>query len=341
MFQFAIYAQDDITVSGTVTDNQGQPLPGTSVVLKGTTTGTQTDFDGNFTLDNIPDNGVLVFSYVGFTTQEIPIDSQNSINITLLEDAQALDEVVVVGYGTQKKEDITGSIAVVKGDDVSRQPNANALSSVQGRVAGVNITNSGRAGEAPTIRIRGVGSVSNADPLFVVDGVLTNDISYLNPADIESLNILKDASSSAIYGIRAANGVIVITTKKGKRGQESMSITYDAFAGVQRVTNVPELANASQYIQLFNEKQIFEGSDLRLDPADFNADTDWFDEILRDSPLIHSNNFTVTGSSKNVRYSFGAGYFGQEGILDAGNNVNSGDNFRRYHRQISLGYRFK
>ena len=336
LLQITTHAQDNTTVSGTISDDGGQPLPGASIVLKGTTTGTEADFDGNFTLDDVPNSGVLVISYIGFTTQEIAINSQTTINITMLEDAEALDEVVVVGYGTQKKEDITGSIAVVKGDDVLRQPNANALSSVQGRVAGVNITNSGRAGEAPTIRIRGVGSVSNADPLFVVDGVLTNDISYLNPADIESLSVLKDASSSAIYGIRAANGVIVIKTKKGKKGQESLSIAYDGYAGFQRVTNVPDLANASQYIQLFNEKQAFEGSDIRLDAADFDADTVWFDEILRDAAFTHSNNFSVTGSSEKVRYSLGVGYFGQQGLLDAGNNINSGDDFRRITARLAL-----
>ncbi|MEK6155355.1 TonB-dependent receptor [Flavobacteriaceae bacterium 3-367] len=336
LFGFTTWAQNTIRVSGSVSDDQGQPLPGASVIIEGTTTGTQTDFDGNFVLENVPGNGTLVISYIGFVTQTVQINGRSTITVALATDTQALAEVVVIGYGTQRKEDITGSIEVVTGEQISRQPNANPLSSVQGRVAGVTINNSGRPGEAPNVRIRGIGSVSNADILYVVDGVLTNDIQYLNPADIESMSVLKDASSSAIYGIRAANGVIVIKTKKGKAGTEEVSFSYDGFIGFQRVTNVPDLVNASQYVELFNEKQAFEGSDTRISVADFDGDTDWFDEILRSAPLTTSHNVSITGSSAKTRYYVGVGYFGQEGILDAGNNINSGDDFRRLTGRIGL-----
>lgn len=337
LFQIGALAQDNtITVSGTVTDSQGQSMPGANVILKGTTTGVQTDFDGNYSLSDVPSNGTLVFSYIGFSSQEISINGQTTINVSLQEDTQTLDEVVVIGYGTQQKEDITGSIEVVTGDEVARQPNANPLSSVQGRVAGVNITNSGRPGAAPSVQIRGVGSVTNGDILYVVDGVLTNNIEYLNPADIESMSILKDASSSAIYGIRAANGVIVIKTKKGTVGEARTSVTYDGFIGFQRATNVPDLVNTEQYIQLFNEKQAFEGSDVRLDPNDFDGDTDWFDEILRSAPVTTSHNISVNGSSEKTRYYIGMGYFEQEGLLDAGQGINSGDDFRRITGRIGL-----
>ncbi|TAI48376.1 SusC/RagA family TonB-linked outer membrane protein [Flagellimonas allohymeniacidonis] len=336
LINVTVFAQGTITVSGAVSEAGGAPLPGASIVVQGTSIGTQTDFDGNYVLNNVPTDGTLVFSYIGYVRQEVAVNNQTSISVSLQVDTQLLDEVVVIGYGTQQKADITGSIEVVTGDEVSNQPNANPLSSVQGRVAGVNITNSGRPGEAPNVQIRGVGSVSNAEILYVVDGVLTNDIQYLNPADIESMSILKDASSSAIYGIRAANGVIVIKTKKGTLGEARTSVTYDGFIGFQKTTNIPDLVNTEQYVQLFNEKQAFEGSDVRLDANDFDGNTDWFDEILRDAPITTSHNISVNGSTEKTRYYLGLGYFNQQGLLDAGSNINSGDDFRRITGRIGL-----
>lgn len=324
---FSGFAQQQ-TITGVVTDDQNLPLPGASVLVKGTTNGTQTDFDGNYTI-NASSGETLVFSYVGMDPKEVVVGSSSTINTTLVVSTNQLDEVVVVGYGTQKKEDVTGSIAVVSGEEIAKQPNANAVSSIQGKVPGVNITNSGRPGSSPNVRIRGVGSVSNSDPLYVVDGVLTTDISYLNSSDIESMNILKDASSAAIYGIRAANGVIVIKTKRGTGANERVSLSYDGFVGMQTVSNIPEMANTSQYIEMYNEKQIFEGSTNFLDPNDYDADTDWFDEILKDAALTTSHNISISGASEKTRYYLGFGYFGQDGILDAGENINSGNDFRR------------
>ena len=333
--QSVIYAQDNTAVSGTISDSQG-PLPGASVVIKGSTTGTQTDFDGNYVLDAVPSDATLEISYIGYATQSVPVDGQATINITLQEDAQALEEVVVVGYGTQQKEDITGSISVVDNEELTKQPNSNPLSSVQGKVSGVNITNSGRPGASPNVRIRGVGSVGNADPLYVVDGVLTNNISYLSSNDIESMSILKDASSAAIYGIRAANGVIVIKTKRGKGTGDDVSFSYEAFAGFQRVTDIPELANTAQYIELFNEKRAFEGNADRLSAADYNADTDWFEEVLKKSALTTSHNISISGTSKKTQYYLGFGYFNQDGVLDAGRGINTGNDFRRLTGRAGL-----
>ncbi|MCM5662851.1 SusC/RagA family TonB-linked outer membrane protein [Galbibacter mesophilus] len=328
------FAQEK-TITGVVSDDQNMPLPGATVLVKGTSNGTQTDFDGNYTIEaNTGDT--LVFSYVGMDSKEVVVGSSSTINAALSVSTNELDEVVVVGYGTQKKEDVTGAISVVSGEEIAKQPNANAVSSIQGKVPGVNITNSGRPGASPNVRIRGVGSVSNSDPLYVVDGVLTNDISYLNSSDIESMNILKDASSSAIYGIRAANGVIVIKTKKGTGRDEKPKLTYDGFVGMQTVANTLEMANASEYVEMYNEKQVFEGSNNFLNVADFDADTDWFDEITKDAALTTSHNISVTGSSEKTRYYLGFGYFGQDGILDAGQNINSGNDFRRLTARAGL-----
>jgi len=219
------------TVTGTVTDANGLPLPGTSVLVDGTNTGAQTDFDGNYTIDAAAD-ATLVFSYVGFATQEIAVDGRTAINVTLEEDAGQLDEVVVVGYGTQRKQDLTGAISVVKVDELIQQPSAEITSQLQGRVSGVTITGGGQPGQAPQIKIRGASTFGNNNPLYVVDGIPTETIQDINPNDIESLQVLKDAASASIYGARAANGVIIITTKKGKG---KMRVSYDSYYGVQLV----------------------------------------------------------------------------------------------------------
>ncbi len=250
LFQGLLLAQNNITISGTVLDSQGQPLPGASVVLQGTTTGIQTDFDGNYRLENVPSNGTLVFSYVGFTTQNIPITNRTTIDVTLQEDTQSLDEVVVVGYGTQKKADLTGSIATVDAEEIEKTPSANPVQSLQGKVAGVQIVTPGSPGASPTVRIRGLGTYSDATSLlYVVDGMFYSNIDFLNPNDIKSMNVLKDASSSAIYGVRAANGVIIIETKSGGKNRKP-SIEYNGYTGVQRAQNVLQMANAEQFVTM-------------------------------------------------------------------------------------------
>ncbi|WP_276497375.1 SusC/RagA family TonB-linked outer membrane protein [Pontibacter litorisediminis] len=302
------FAQNTISVQGRVTDAQtGQPLIGAGVVVQGTTTGTQTDATGNYTL-NAPADGTLSFSYLGYKNLQVPINNRTTVDAQLQTDAEALQEVVVVGYGVQEKRDITGSISSVEGEEIARQASQNPVSNIQGKVAGVQITNSGQPGASPTVRIRGTGSVlGDAGPLYVVDGTIVENLSFLNPNDIASMEILKDASSAAIYGLRAANGVVLVTTKRGKAGEAR--INYNGFVGVQRVTNKVELANAQQYAELINQKQ---GSEI-VDPN--LPSTDWYDEILR-TATIHNHQVSLSGGSDRVTYSASGGYLNQEGIID-------------------------
>ncbi len=245
-----------------------------------------------------------------------------------IKKVKELETVVVIGYGTAKKADLTGSVAVIKGDVISKQPNANVASSLQGRVAGIQVTNSGKPGGVPSIKIRGVGSTSN-DILYVVDGVLTNDISFLNPNDVETMSILKDASSSAIYGIRAANGVILIKTKTGKKGQNP-KMNYDSYYGIQSIQNIPKLTNAKDYITLVNEKILADtGTSGTYNEKDYKGDTNWFKEVIKSTSNIQSHNFGVSGGSESSTYSLGVGYLNQDGNIKAGYGVNSGDDYER------------
>lgn len=331
-FSFAAFAQNSMTVSGTILDNNGQPLPGASVLVKGTTIGTQTDFDGNFVLDNVPDDGTLVISYVGFTTQEIPVNGQTTINATLQEDTQTLDEVVVIGYGTQKKADLTGAITTIKSEDISRTPSGAAMQSLQGKVAGLQVVSSGAPGAAPTIRVRGIGSYDSnlfddfdpSTPLYIVDGAFFDDIDFLNNEDIETISVLKDASASAIYGVRAANGVVLIETKSGKPNQKPQ-ITYNGYQGVQVAHNVVKLSNSEQFATLaresgsaaeaqFIENAIQRYGRSRINPNIPNVNTDWYDLILRHAQ-IQNHSLGATGGSEDITYAIGLNYFEQEGIL--------------------------
>lgn len=331
LFQALFYAQNNITVSGTVTDDQGQPLPGASVILMGTTNGVQTDFDGNYSLDNVPSNGTIAFSYIGFTDQEIPINGQTIINVSLQEGTQSLDEVVVVGYGTQKKADLTGSIATIKSEDITRTPSGAAMQALQGKVAGLQVVSSGAPGTGPTIRVRGIGSYVDgaSNPLYVVDGTFFDDIDFLNPEDIESISVLKDASAAAIYGVRAANGVVLVETKSGRKNQKPQ-ITYNGYQGVQVAQNLVTLSNTEQFATLARESgsaaeaQFIENAmqrygRSRVNPNVPNVNTDWYDLILRHA-LQQNHSFGVTGGSENIVYSVGLNYFEQEGILKMKND---------------------
>ncbi|MEP3385933.1 MAG: TonB-dependent receptor [Flavobacteriaceae bacterium] len=330
VFQTFIYAQDSITVSGTVGDEQGTPLPGASIILKGTTNGVQTDFDGNYSLD-VPSSGILVFSYIGFIPREISIGGQSVINVNLQEDTQLLDEVVVIGYGTQKKADLTGSIATVKSEDIVRTPSGAAMQSLQGKVAGLQVISSGAPGTGPTIRVRGLGSFVDgaSDPLYVVDGVFFDDIDFLNPEDVESISVLKDASATAIYGVRAANGVVLIQTKSGRKNKKPQS-TYSGYQSVQIAQNLVTLSNTEQFATLARESgsdaeaQFIENAIQRYGRSRINPDmpavnTDWYDLILRDA-LQQNHSFGVSGGAENMSYSVGLNYFEQEGILKMKND---------------------
>ncbi|KAA0991162.1 SusC/RagA family TonB-linked outer membrane protein [Dyadobacter aurulentus] len=323
------YAQD-IDVTGKVTSaTDGSALPGASVLIKGTTTGVPTDAEGNFAIKVPSGQAILVFSMIGMTPQEITVGTQTVINVGLQEDAKALSEVVVVGYGTQRKLDVTGSVVQIKGEDISKQPSMNAVSGLQGKVAGVQINNSGKPGEAPQIRIRGVGTAyGSANPLYVVDGVWFDDISFLNSGDIESMNILKDASSQSIYGVRAANGVVLITTKKGKSGQAV--VNYDGFVGFQKVTNQIKMANANEYATMVNELSRINGKEDVLDPSQFGEGTDWYHQILRNA-LVTNHQVSVSGGGEKSTYNFSLGYLDQNGVVEK-------NNFKRYTARLQSDF---
>ncbi|RYY20579.1 MAG: SusC/RagA family TonB-linked outer membrane protein, partial [Chitinophagaceae bacterium] len=306
------------TITGRVSNIAGEPIQGASIRVKGTESGTTTDSSGSFSI-TVPDGAVLIISYVGYADQEVSTTGQTNLEIILVEGTKELEQVVVVGYGTQRKIDVTGSVATVRGEEISKQSSINPISGLQGKVAGVQITNSGAPGASPQIRIRGLGTVyGSANPLYVVDGVWFDDISFLNPSDIESMNILKDASSEAIYGIRAANGVVLITTKKGKSGKAV--VNYSGHVGMQLVTNRVELANANEYAILSNEKSRINGGGDVLNPENFGEGTDWYNVILRDA-LITNHQVSVSGGGGKSTYNLSLGYLKQDGNVE-GNTFN-------------------
>ncbi len=329
-------------VTGTVTDENDVGIPGATVLIKGTSTGAITDIDGNYTI-NASSDDVLVFSFVGFLSQEVTVGNQSSIDVQLKETAYDMDEVVVIGYGSAAVKDLTGTIAVVDGDALTKQASPNVGQALQGKIAGVQVTNSGAPGSSPTIRIRGLGTVrSDASPLYVVDGVYVSDISYIAPEQIDNITILKDASSAAIYGVRAANGVIIITTKSGDTGAPQFN--YSGYAGVQQVSNLLDMANTDQYIRLVNEK--IAAGELRgtastpFDPNAYTANTDWFENIL-DPAFIQNHHIQMSGGSEDVNYFYGVGITDQEGII-RGNKYTRvnlrGSSDIKINRMLKAGY---
>lgn len=308
------FAQDE-TVTGTVTDTGGEPLPGASVLVKGSTNGTQTDFDGNYNL-SVPSNSTLVFSYIGFKTLEVAVAGKSVVDVVLEEDASELEEVVVIGYGTQKKSDLTGSVAQVASKEIEKYTYSDASQALQGRMAGVSVQSQGGSpGASAVIAIRGTGTLSDAGPLYVIDGMLTGSMGSLNPSDIESISVLKDASASAIYGSRAANGVVIITTKKGKRG--GLSVDFDTSYGFQSVINTLDWANASEYAEIANRADDNDGSsrkpanDTQFDPS---YSSDLYKESLR-SAAVQNTNVRLAGGGENTLFSLSMNYFDQDGIV--------------------------
>ena len=304
-----VYSQST-TVSGTVTDETGAPLPGASVVDSGTTNGTQTDFDGNYTISDVSSAGTLVFSYIGYVTQQIPINGRTTIDIGMVVDLQALEEVVVVGYGTQSRAEVTGAIATVNSEELSALPVTSAEQALQGRAAGVSIINTGSPGTSPVVRIRGLGTMNNNDPLYVIDGVIAGGLGDLNPSDIESINVLKDASTTAIYGSLGSNGVVMVTTKKGKRSSQTI-VNVDAYTGIQYVNQRFDVLNAQQYLQFANDAfGVVPTSPL----SSSNNDTD-FQDALFQTGIINKVDFGISGGGDNSDFRFSAGYMDQEGAI--------------------------
>lgn len=331
LFFTSITLAQDITVNGVVSDETDKlPLPGVSVLVKGTKTGTTTDASGRYAL-SAPANATLVFTYLGYATREVALNNQTTLNITMSSTSQELEQVVVVGYGTQRKRDLTGSVAQVKGEDLARQPVQTPTQALQGKIAGVQIISSGEPNTSPTVRLRGTGTLlGGADPLYVVDGVFTNDIKNINNADIVSVDVLKDASAAAIYGMRAANGVILITTKKGKAGENVL--TYDANIGFREANNLVDMAGANQYTGYLNEANRYygSGSDLITPSMLTGANTDWYDAILQRG-LMSSQNLSLSGGTEKVTYFISAGLLSDEGIQ-------KGNDYNRFTLRINNEY---
>jgi TonB-linked SusC/RagA family outer membrane protein len=357
------------TIKGKIKDEQGQPLPGVSVVVKGTTSGTVTDNEGLYTVA-AEKNGTLVFSFIGYLTQEIPVGGKSLLDVTLITDTKALEEVVVVGYGTAKKATLTGSVTAVKGTELQKAPAANLSNTLGGRLPGISaVQSSGEPGyDGSAIRIRGTNSLGNSNALIVVDGVpnRSGGLDRINPADIESISVLKDAAA-AIYGSRAGNGVILITTKRGKSGKPQIS--YDMNLGISQPTRTPKMSNAAEYATIRNELQIYDnlpvgewqgalqgfntaGSYKRIDngnvlnavykPEDLQKfkdqsspllypDTDWYGSVLRKWAPQQRHNLQLTGGSENIKYLASLGHINQDGYY-----INSATGYKQYDMRINL-----
>ncbi|HPR31037.1 MAG TPA: TonB-dependent receptor [Prolixibacteraceae bacterium] len=315
-----------IQITGMVSDDSGQPLPGVNVVLKGSTVGTTTDFNGNYILSVKKESDVLVFSFIGYLDQSVTVGTQNVINVVLKEDILQLNEVVAIGYGIQKKSDVTGSVSSIKAESIKDMPTTRIDEAIQGKAAGVMVLqNSGQPGAAPVIRVRGLATINGGTPLVIIDGVSGGSLGDLNPADIESIEILKDAASQSIYGAAGGNGVILVTTKRGKT--EKLSVTFDAYAGIQKpwAVNV-DVCDAQQYAELYNIYQgtlgkephfpYDEATGQYLNKNDNTPlqNTDWTNEIFRNA-LMHNYNLSLSGGGKVSTFFFSAGYTGQQGTI--------------------------
>ncbi|MDA9335814.1 TonB-dependent receptor, partial [Flavobacteriaceae bacterium] len=319
MISVVVFSQSK-TITGTIKDNTGQPLPGASVLEKGTSNGTQSDFDGNFTLTVANENSILQISYVGFITQDVSVQGKEVLNIAMQEDAESLDEVVIIGYGTVKKKDLTGAVSTVKAEDAYAAPTASLDNALQGSATGVQVTSSNGTPGGNSI-------TGGNEPLYVIDGFVgAGDISTLNPNDIESIQILKDASSTAIYGARGTNGVILVTTKKGKIGK--LTVNLKTSAGVQTLPEQIDVQTGSEFANFIN------GTDPdQMDlPFDLNnlpgEETNWQDVLIRDAQIT-DHQLSVSGGSENVQYYVSAGYLNQEGIV-------KGSSFKRYSLRTNV-----
>lgn len=304
-------AEADIRVTGRVTNDAGDGIAAVSIQVKGSNTGTTTDVSGNFAI-NVPENATLVFSAIGYENKEVAVGGRQQINISLTQSTRKMDEVVVIGYGTASKRDLTGSITKVAGKDIADMPNTNPVASLQGRVAGLSVINNGTPGAAPDIRIRGTTTLGASQILYVVDGILNDNIDYINPNDIESIEVLKDPSSLAIFGSRGAGGVIAITTKKAKSGQ--FNITYNASFGFKKLVDKIEWANADEFKTLYEEEKVNIGVNAPFDYSKWTANTDWIDAVTR-TGKFNSHQISLSGASEKNRMNMSLGYISDEGLI--------------------------
>lgn len=300
----------EVKVSGRVTSEQGEALAGVSVVVKGSTLGTVTDVYGNYSL-SVPDNAVLVFSYVGYETVEVSPKGKTTINVTLKQSEKVQEAIVVIGYGTASRRDLTGSIVKISGKEIQDKPNTNPIASLQGKVAGLSVVNNGTPGASPDIRIRGTVSIGQVHPLFVVDGIFNDNIDYLNPNDIESIEVLKDPSSLAIFGVKGATGVIAITTKKAKTGE--VRINFNSSVGFKKLVDKIKMADASQFKTLFDQENANNGVSTP-DYSALTANTDWISAVTQ-TGVFNTNNLSMSGSTEKNSFNLGLGYISDEGII--------------------------
>ncbi|HEY8399907.1 MAG TPA: TonB-dependent receptor [Cytophagaceae bacterium] len=323
-------SQDEQVIKGKVTTEDGETLAGAAIGIKGTTIGTQSDIDGNFTL-KVPDaykDSVLVISYFGYESQEVKIGP--NLKIKLVEENKALNEVIVVGYGVQKKSDITGSISKVSGEELKESPVFSGAQALQGRASGVSVVqNTGSPGAPVTVRVRGVGTVGNSNPLYVVDGIPLGDINFLSVNDIASIEVLKDASAAAIYGARAANGVVLITTHQGKEGKRR--INFDMYTGVQSPWKKINLLNASQWAMLRNEAKAADGKPIEFNnPDSLGKGTDWQDALFRNA-MIGNYQLSASGGKDKTTYYMSGNIFKQQGIIQK-------SDYTRYTYRLNLNH---
>ena len=318
------------SLTGFVTDEHGEPLIGAAVRVANSTVGTITDMDGRFVLDGVDAGTAVEVSYMGYLPQQLK--ASEGMRVVLLEDVQRLEDVVVVGYGAAKIKDLTSPIEVVKGEELTAIPTSSPMAALQGKVSGVNIVNSGVPGAGPTVQIRGIGSFSNNTPLFVVDGMFYDNINFLNAGDIEDMSIMKDASAAAIYGVRAANGVVIITTKHGKQNQRP-DVTYDGYVGVQTVSNIVDMCSSDQYAEMllevnkrsytrmFNNAMKMYGGEYDSEAGLFHLaqNTNWYKELLRPA-TITNHSLTINGGGEKATYGVGMSYLYQDGIMKTPNN---------------------
>ena len=325
------FAQGQHQVQGTVSDAlSGEPLPGATVRIKETVSGTITDADGRYSIDLADPQGVIVVSFMGYLEEEIPVSGRNMINVSLHPSVQMLSEMVVIGYGVQRKSDLTGAVSMIGSDEVRQSPVIGVLEAMQGRASGVQITqSSGAPGASPQIRIRGTGTIGNADPLYVVDGMTVSDIGFLNPNDIESISILKDASAAAIYGARAANGVVLIVTRRGEESDRAR-ISFNSYAGVQNITTPYQVLSGRQHAELNIESfanmgaphaspfhaRLFDPETQEYDFSRLDTETDWFSEISRLNAPVQNHHLSITGGSAASRYLVSFGIFDQQGTIN-------------------------
>ncbi len=317
------------TITGRITDEaSGEPLPGVNVIIKNTNRGTASDVDGKYSIEVSPQDEFLVFSFVGYQEKEVEIDNRTEINVALTPKVQEMEEIVVVGYGTVKKSDLTGSVSSVKSEELNELSSSNALDALSGKLAGAQISSSsGEPGSNPIVRVRGIGTINNANPIYVVDGVIVEDISFLSPSDIESVELLKDASATAIYGSRGANGVFMITTKSGQADESR--INFSTEVGIQQLRNKIDLLDGEEFARAYND--IVPNAINNPGAVD---NIDWQDQIFKQNPVVQNYNLSLSGGSEKINYYFSGGMHDTKGIIPK-------SNYQRYNVKLNTEYQVR